>query len=162
MTEVHGRVRRAFADHESFERIADDCYELVTTPFDGRVEISPAEGGRHRFAVTVRVPTLGAVVEGDVAPVVEDGWYETFALRLEDVDGVMRRERDVTPDVEREGDDVIVEAAFEDVNERRAVDDAAALVDYVEGTYVQGVIPGYDYTDPVAGILSRAEETAGF
>ncbi|MFB6121966.1 MAG: DUF5813 family protein [Haloferacaceae archaeon] len=162
MTEVHRRVRRAFADHESFDCVDDDRYESVTTPFEGRVDVSSAEGGRHRFVVTVRVPTLSAVVEGDVASVVEDGWYETFALRLEDADGVMRRERGVDPAVERVDDAVVVEASFEDVNERRAVDDAAALVDYVEGTYVQGVIPGYDYTDPVAGLLSRAEESAGF
>jgi hypothetical protein len=162
MTEVHGRVRRAFADHESFERVDGDGYESTTTPFEGRVEVEPADEGRHRFAVTVRVPTLSAVVDGDVADVVEDGWYETFELRLEDVDGVLRRERGVVPEVERDGETVVVEAAFEDIDERRAVDDAGALVDYVEGTYVQGIIPGYDYTDPVASILSRAEETAGF
>ena len=42
----------------------------------------------------------------------------------------------------------------------RAVEDAAALVEYVEGTYVQGVIPGYEYGDPVAGLLDRARGAA--
>jgi len=56
---------------------------------------------------------------------------------------------------------VVVEFAFTDINERRGVDDAAALVNYVEGTYVQGLIPGYEYVDPVAGLVDRARQAGG-
>ncbi|MFB6305150.1 MAG: DUF5813 family protein, partial [Haloferacaceae archaeon] len=31
----------------------------------------------------------------------------------------------------------------------------------VEGTYVQGIIPGYEYTEPVASVLSEARRAAG-
>jgi len=34
------------------------------------------------------------------------------------------------------------------------------VIDYVEGTYVQGVIPGYEYGEPVAGLLDRAQQNA--
>jgi hypothetical protein len=48
-----------------------------------------------------------------------------------------------------------------DLDERRGVDDAAAFINYVEGTYVQGIIPGYDYREPVARLLDRARQDAG-
>lgn len=158
--ELPGRVRRAFDDHGSFERIDDDAYESVTTPFDATVRVAEDEG-RLRFAVTVRVPTLSAVVDGDVAEVVEEGWFETFALRIEDIGGITRTNRDLDPTIRSEGEAVVVETAFGDVNKRRGVDDAGAVIDYVEGTYVQGVIPGYEYTGPVSSLISRARETAG-
>jgi ATP phosphoribosyltransferase len=40
-----------------------------------------------------------------------------------------------------------------------AADIAKAFVEYVEGTYVEGVIPGYEYADPVAGLRQRARQT---
>lgn len=92
---------------------------------------------------------------------VEDGWYETFELRVEDIGGVFRTERDLEPTVTRQGETITVEASFEDINERRGVDDAGAVIDYVEGTFVQGIIPGYEYTEPVASIIDRARENAG-
>ncbi|MFB6155411.1 MAG: DUF5813 family protein [Haloferacaceae archaeon] len=158
MTAVPDRVARAFRDHGSFERVGDGEYESVTTPFEGVVAVAPGEDGRMAFDVTVRVPTLGEVVDGRVADVVEDGWYETFALRVADVGGVMRGERDVAPEVHRRGGEVVVEWSFEDVNERRGVDDAGALVDYVEGTYAQGIVPGYDYLPPASDIVDRARQ----
>jgi hypothetical protein len=165
MSELPGRVRRAFRDHGSFEQRDDDTFESVTTPFDGIVEASAPEGGRVGFDVTVRVPMLDEVVEGEVAEVVEEGWFETFSLRAVDVSGVTSRERDLDPTVSETVHDgtrvAVVAAAFEDIDERRGVDDAGALIDFVEGTYVQGIIPGYDYTDPVAGLIDRARQTAG-
>ena len=75
--ELPDRVRRAFADHGSFERDGDE-WTSTTTAFDGRVRAEPADEGRIRFAVTVRVPTLSAVTADEVADVVEDGWADTF------------------------------------------------------------------------------------
>lgn len=160
MSELPGRVRRAFADHTAFEQTDDATFEQTATPFDGVVEASDADG-QIRFDVEVRVPLLNSVTEDEVAAVVEDGWYETFELRVEDIGGVFRTERDLEPTVRRQLETVIVEASFEDINERRGVDDAAAVIDYVEGTFVQGIIPGYEYTEPVSGIIDQARETAG-
>jgi hypothetical protein len=159
-TELPGRVRRAFADHGSFEPAdgddAGDVWRSETTAFDGRVRAEPAADGRTRFAVTVRVPTLSAATADEVADVVEDGWAETFELRVVDVGGVTRGEHEFDPSVALGDDEIAVAFELTDINERRGVDDAGALIDFVEGTYVQGVIPGYEYAEPVAGLLSAA------
>jgi len=149
------RVRRAFRDYGSFERAAAGVYESTTTPFDARVAVE-ADGADLRFEVAVEVPMLSETVEGDVAGVVEDGWYETFERRIAEVGGITRGEQHLDPTVRREDGRAVVEASFAEVNERRGVDDAGAFVDFVEGTYVQGVIPGYDYVEPTAALLSKA------
>ncbi|QAU11531.1 hypothetical protein EKH57_01410 [Halorubrum sp. BOL3-1] len=153
--ELSDRVRRAFASHGSFERDGD-AWVSSTTAFDGRVRAEPAGEGRTRFSVTVRVPTLSGVTADEVADVVEDGWADTFERRAVDVGGVTRADRKFDPVVERDGDEIAVAYALTDINERRGVDDAGALIDFVEGTYVQGVIPGYEYTEPVSDLLSAA------
>ncbi|ELZ49576.1 hypothetical protein C464_03841 [Halorubrum coriense DSM 10284] len=158
--ELPDRVRRAFGDHGSFERDGDG-WVSTTTAFDGRVRAEPADEGRVRFAVTVRVPTLSAVAADGVADVVEDGWADTFERRAVDVGGVTRKDREFDPAVERDGDEITVSYALVDINERRGVDDAGALIDFVEGTYVQGVIPGYEYTAPVSDLLSAARQQGG-
>ncbi len=160
--EATERARRAFRSHGSFEPADDEYeYENVTTPFDAAVAVTEGGGGRGRFEVTVRAPSLDAAAADDVAPVVEDGWYETFELRVEDVGGVTKGDGDVETVVRRTDDEVVVEMAYEDLDARRGADDANALVNFVEGTYVQGIIPGYEYTDPVAGLVSRAQDAAG-
>lgn len=161
MSDIERRVERAFGDHGSFERRDGTTFESVATAFDGLVDASPADEGRIEFDVTVRVPTLDDVTEDHVAEVVEDGWFETFERRVTDVGGVTRRERDLDPTVSREVGDIVVEMNFEDIDERRGVDDAGALIDFVEGTFVQGIIPGYDYTEPVTGIISQARQAGG-
>jgi hypothetical protein len=159
MSDVPDRARRAFRDHDSFEQVDETTYEWTATAFDGRVTAG-ADGGEIAFAVTVRVPMLDAAVEDDVALVVEDGWYETFELRVEDVGGVTKKEHDFDVDVSREGSTAVVSTSFTDIDERRGVADAGAVIDYVEGTYVQGIIPGYEYTEPVSGLVQRATDAA--
>ncbi|MFC7188073.1 DUF5813 family protein [Halorubrum yunnanense] len=156
-TDLPDRVPRAFADHGSFEPAAEEgAWTSETTAFEGKVRAEPAEDGRVRFAVTVRVPTLSAATADEIADVVEEGWIETFELRVVDVGGVTRGDDEFDPDVTAGDDEVVVEFELTDINERRGVDNAGALIDFVEGTYVQGVIPGYEYVDPVAGLLSAA------
>ncbi len=150
------RVRRAFADHGSFEPDGDTVWISETTPFDGAVRAEPGTEGRIRFSVTVRVPTLSAVTADEVADVVEAGWAETFELRVVDVGGVTRGDHEFEPTVSIGDDEIVVSFELTDINERRGVDDAGALINFVEGTYVQGVIPGYEYTEPVTDILSAA------
>ncbi|WP_416840495.1 DUF5813 family protein [Haloferax sp. DFSO52] len=159
--ELPGRVHRAFGDHGSFEQVDDRTYESVTTPFEGVVCVATQDTGHVEFDVAVRVPMLSAVVADDVAEIVEDGWYETFELRLEDINGVIAGDHELDPTVRRVADEAVVETTFTDINERRGVDDAGAIIDYVEGTFVEGIIPGYEYTEPVTSILSRARDVAG-
>jgi hypothetical protein len=158
MTETSGRVARAFRDHDGFDRVDDSRFESTTTTFDAVVTATESDR-RIDYAVEVHVPPLSAAVDGDVATVVEEGWLETFELRVADADGVVRGDHDFEPTVDRTAGEVTVEFAYTDINERRGVEDAAAVVNYVEGTYVQGVIPGYDYVDPVAGLVDRARGT---
>ncbi|ELZ33298.1 hypothetical protein C474_04440 [Halogeometricum pallidum JCM 14848] len=159
MSELPDRARRALRDHDSFEKRDGSTYEWTATAFDGRVDVGE-DGGEITFDVTVRVPMLADVTADAVAPVVEDGWYETFELRVEDVGGVTKKEREFDVDVTREGTSAVVRTSLSDINERRGVEDAGAVIDYVEGTYVQGIIPGYEYTDPVAGLINRATDAA--
>ena len=161
MSELPRRVVRAFADHGSFERTSDDMWTSVTTAFAGDVAVDSDGDGRLRFETTVRVPTLSDVTVDHVAEVVEDGWAETFERRVTDVGGVIRGDHEFDPAVSRAGREIVVRYAFEEINERRAVDDAGALIDFVEGTYVQGVIPGYEYTEPVTDLLSAARSQGG-
>lgn len=166
MSELPGRVRRAFEDHPSFEPAPEPArFRSTTTPFDALVGVPAVDGETIVFEIRVRVPMLDEVTRERVADVVEDGWYETFALRVADVGGVTRIERDVSPSVRRSVDDetrvAVVEATIEDRNARRGVEDAGAIVDFVEGTYLQGVIPGYEYEEPVTDLVSRAHATGG-
>ena len=154
------RARRAADRHESLESRGEYRYAVTTTVFDADVEVGSA-GGNATFSVAVRVPMLDAVTADRVAPVVEDGWFDTFALRLEDVDGVLRGSDDVAVEVERAGDEAVVQVTIADLDANRAADDAVAVVEYVEGTYVEGVIPGYDYTEPVTDLIQQATDAAG-
>ena len=158
MSELLDRADSAFSTHDSFERDGDDAWVSTTTAFDGRVGLGTTDEGRLWLDVTVRVPVLSAVTVDEVADVVEDGWTETFERRVVDVGGVVRGDHEFDPDVNRDGETITVTFEVVDVDGRRAVDDAGALIDFVEGTYVQGVIPGYEYTDPVAGLLSAAHQ----
>ena len=153
------RARRAAAANESFESREEGGYTVSTTAFEGTVEVG-ADGGAAVFTVTVAVPMLDAVTEDEVAPVVEDGWFETFELRIGDVDGAIRGD-DATASVRQVDDEAVVEAEVRDLDATRAAADAAAVVEYVEGTYVEGIVPGYEYTEPVTLLVQRAADAAG-
>lgn len=158
MSEIPSRVHRAFGDHGSFEQLDETTYEHVSTPFAGVVDVAEREDAQIQFDVTVTVPPLDAVTEETVAEVVEDGWYETFELRITDISGVTRGDHDFEPVVAWADGEIVVEVSLSDINVARGVEDAAAVVTFVEGTYVQGIIPGYEYTDPVSSILSKARQ----
>lgn len=143
----------AFDTHDAYERDGE-TFSLSTTPFEGRVM---ADNSRYR--VTVEVPTLDGATEDAVDDVVEKGWFETFCLRLEDAPGTTRTHIDVPePTVERVEKTVVIEFEFTHDNAARAAETAKTLIEYVEGTYVEGIVPGYSYLPPVADLLSRARE----
>lgn len=152
-------AERELTTHGAFEP-TDEGFAVTTTPFDAAVSVEEANGGVD-FRVQVSVPTIDvAVADEAVAPVVREGWFETFERRLEDVDGALYASVD-EPLVSLRAESVKVEAGFRSTRPPQGVDDAKALVDYVEGTYMEGIIPGYDYDEPVASLLNRAAERSG-
>lgn len=159
------RVERTFADHPDFERTdEDEQFETPEKPFPGVVTVTEgvegdAETDVQHYRVVVRTPMLDAVVEGEeVAKVVEDGWFETLELRLEDAHTVTNADSATPPSIEREGDEVVVTVEFDREDPELAAEDALAVVEYVEGTWVQGIIPGYDYGEPAASLRQRAQQ----
>lgn len=166
MSELPDSALRAFRNHGAFEADGDGRFVATSTPFEALVDPASADGGEISFEVVVRVPMLDEVTEDDVAPVVEEGWYETLERRLHSIGGgVLSSDTDPEPTVTEtvhEGTrSAEFRAAFADIDPNRGVNDAAALVDFVEGTFVQGVIPGYNYTEPVSGILAEARRAGG-
>lgn len=156
------KAERAFGVHEAFERDGDE-FILTTTAFDGRVTAAETDDWALRYTVTVRAPMLSTAVESEVVgPAVEDGWFDTFALRLEDAPGAVRESVELSDlNVFEDDGDAVAVFAFEWGNADRAPDIAKALAEYVEGTYVEGVVPGYDYGEPVASMLSQASQGEG-
>lgn len=157
-------VDRAFRQHPAFEKTDDGEYEATTTPFEGvvtaaDVDESASQSNARKYRVVVRAPVLDSVVEGEtVAEVVEDGWFETLERRLADVHTVAETDTATPPEIRREGAEVVVTVEFARADPERAAEDAKAIIDFVEGTWVQGIIPGYDYREPAAGLLERASQ----
>ncbi|MFC3477387.1 DUF5813 family protein [Halobacterium litoreum] len=146
-------VAAEFAEHARFERTSEG---FAPTTNDWTAEIA-VDG--DAVEIEVWVPTLDAATTEPVADVVEDGWYDTFDRRVQDADGVTLADDVTVTDVSKHADDVRVALAL-DPREGKAADDALALVNYVEGTWFEGVIPGYDYTEKVQSMRNRAAQNA--
>jgi 3',5'-cyclic AMP phosphodiesterase CpdA len=154
-------VATAAADRPAFER-AGDGYRVTTTAFDARVTATPVGERAIGFAVTVEVPTLSSAVDGEVGSAVAEGWRDTFERRLAEAGTATRARVDLkTFEVESDGDTVTVVYGFEFSNAARGLDVAKTFVEYVEGTYVEGVVPGYDYLPPVSDLLAAASQGDG-
>jgi hypothetical protein len=157
MSDVAGE----FAAHGRFERRDGEAGEpegarFAPTTNDWDASVLVRDGG---VDVAVVVPTLDAATTGEVADVVADGWYETFERRVQGADSAtLADDVDVTS-VSREGGDVTVELAV-DPRAGKAADDALALVNFVEGTWFQGVVPGYDYVEEVQAMREQAAQNA--
>ena len=147
-------IERALAAHHRFEE-QDDGFVPTRTTFDATVQV-----GSEAVRVESEVPTLDAVVTGEtVAPVVEDGWFETFERRVEDVGGVTKAEDASVTDVVRGVDTVSVYTELRPTP-GTAAEDVVAVVSYVEGTWMEGIIPGYDYVDRVQRLRDQARQNA--
>ena len=158
MIDLPAPVGRALESHDAFDR-ADGGYALTTTVFETTVTAADAEGKRDgRFRVTVSLPTLDAAVADEhVADVVEDGWFETLERRLEDVFTVAHTDTHDEPVVERDAEEVQVHLEYTAWDAAEGVEDAKALIEFVEGTYAQGIIPGYEYQGEAATLLENAQ-----
>jgi len=152
---------RAFDAHEAFER-DDEGFVVTTSTFGGRVTATETEDWALSYTLEVRVPTLSATTEEAVGPAVEEGWFDTFALRLEDAPGAVRQDLSLDGfEVERVADEVVATFEFEWGNADHAPRMTKAMAEYVEGTYVEGVVPGYQYGPPVSDLLSSARGSGG-
>lgn len=160
--ELPDGVEQAFGRHDAYERADDERFELTTTVFDGTVTADNAPEWRVAYTVTVRAPTLQAATSDEVGDAVADGWFETLELRLEDAPKATRATVELDDyRIERDGHDVVTTYEFTLGNADRAADVAKAFVEYVEGTYVEGVVPGYSYEGRVADLVSDASSGGG-
>lgn len=154
------RAERALERHAAFDRDGE-AFRAATAAADARVRVEEAAPG-VTYRLVVRVPTIDAVVAGEtVADVVQAGWFETFERRLEDVGGATRGDPEPpTAVLDDAAGEVVVETAIAPDRPEGGADDVKAIVDYVEGTFVEGLIPGYTYREPAAGLLERARSSA--
>ncbi|WP_247731600.1 DUF5813 family protein [Halovivax limisalsi] len=154
-------VATALSAHDAFEPAADG-YALSTTVFDVRVTATETAGDRAgEFTVEVSLPTLSAAVVGEVADVVETDWVETFERRIADAFSVANAGTHDDPAVERSGDTLSVRLTYEAWDATEGVEDAKALAEFVEGTYAQGLIPGYEYRGAANTLRANAHERGG-
>ncbi|MEF8779028.1 MAG: DUF5813 family protein [Natronomonas sp.] len=154
------RAVRAFEGHEAFERDGK-WFEVTTTKFDGRITVRETEERALSYTLEVRAPMLSEAAEGTVGPAVEDGWFETYELRL--ADATMALREDLTLDDQRvveEAGDAVAIFEFEFENAGRVPKMAKAIAEYVEGTYMEGIVPGYEYGPPVSSLLSKARQSS--
>lgn len=150
-------IHSAFESTDAYD--VDDGYAVTTTVFDARVAVDDATTP-PTYHVHVRVPSLPAATDDEVGPTVAKSWLETFERRLEDAPQSTRARVDLDSfAVEQEGETVHIEYTFSWSNPDRAAEIAKTFVEYVEGTYVEGIIPGYDYVSPVADLLSDASQS---
>jgi len=138
----------ALATAEEFEA-TDGAYRVTTAKFEATV--TP---GDDRWSVVVEVPTIEAAVDGAVGDAVAAGWFETLERRLDGVTGVTRTDEVAPPTATREDGTVVVETSFAPSGDPAS--EALAVVNYVEGTWFQGLIPGYDYVEEVAAMRQDA------
>ncbi len=169
-TELPPPVADALAAHEAFSpRPSSDggadvddpaTYALETTVFETDITADPGTGPRDgAFSITITLPTLDAATEDHVAGVVEDDWFETLERRLADTYSVAHTGSYEGPTLERDLEAGTVTVTLEYVawDAREGVEDAKTLIEYVEGTFAQGIIPGYDYRGPAATLLANAQ-----
>jgi len=141
----------AFDRHGSLTH-REDNWAVTTTVFDATVTADP-DG---RYTVTIRVPTLEAATTDEVGEAVAADWLRTFRRRLEDAPAATRRSVELDSQTVVTGERVRVSFEFACADPAGAAEIATTLAEFVEGTYVGGVVPGYAYDPPVADLLAAA------
>jgi hypothetical protein len=156
--EIPDSARAAFEGHEAITA-TEDGYAVETTIFDGFVRASDGPEFKDTYTVTVFVPTLSAAAAEAVGPAVEEGWQDTLERRLEDAPQSTRASVDLHAlDVEQIDEELQIALTFEWGDADRAADIAKTFVEYVEGTYVEGIVPGFEYEPPVSDLLANASQ----
>lgn len=160
MTEtIPDEAREAFESHDWIVK-TEEGFAVETTVFDGFVTASEGPDWKHTYTVTVYVPTIGEAAADSVGDAVEDGWQETLERRLEDAPKATRAQVQLHRfDIDSLGEELQITYTFEWGEPSRATAIAKTFVEYVEGTYVESIIPGYEYEPPVADLLSSASHS---
>ena len=157
MTDIPADVERAFEAHDSLTVQGEDV-TVATTAFDGTVTASAGEAG-VRYTVRVEVPTLDAATADEVGDAVAADWLRTLRRRLEGAPKATRVTVELDSfTVDTEGKTAHIEYEFTHRRPSTAAAVATTFVEYVEGTYVEGIVPGYEYEQPVASLLSQASQ----
>ncbi|MFW6384495.1 MAG: DUF5813 family protein [Halodesulfurarchaeum sp.] len=142
----------AFRSAPGYEERSPDTFELRGLDFEGRVIVRDGTP-----ILQQELPTLdGAVVGETVAAVVEEGWLETFRRRVTDVTGATGHEIG-DPAVEQQGQTVEVRIPIK--AGAKGPEAARHAATFVEATWVEGIVPGYEYEPRVQAIRDRAHST---
>ena len=159
MTDIPADVRQAFEEHDSLApRSRDAGAAVTTTVFDGTVTASAGETG-VACTVHIAVPTLDAATADEVGDAVAADWLRTLRRRLRDAPKATRVTVELDSfTLDTEGETVRVEYEFTHDNPSTAAAVATTFVEFVEGTYVEGIVPGYEYERPIASLLSQASQ----
>ncbi len=159
--EMPERAVRAFDAADAFESV-DRGFAVTTTRFDAHVIATETDEWALSYTLEVRAPMLSSATADPVGPAVEEGWFETYELRLEDAPRAVRDDVELSDHrVLEEAGEAVAVFEFEHGNADRAPAIAKAITEYVEGTYMEGIVPGYDYGPPVSEMLSRARSSGG-
>jgi len=140
------------------------AYAVESTAFDAVVTATPSDGVGHRYEVVVQIPSLDAATADHVGPAVQSGWFETMERRLAEAPKATRATVDLSQfrlATVEDAEALRVTYAFEYGDADRAATIAKTFVEYVEGTYVESTIPGYEYEDAVGDLLATATGTGG-
>lgn len=157
-------VRQAFESHDAFEeRSTAGTYDCTTTSFEVVATATEHDNEGRDATVQVRIdlPQLDAVTEEEVGSAVAEGWAESLERHLTDAADVAEVDAERGPAVERTADRLELTVGFPVWTASSGVEDAKTIIEYAEGTYVQAIVPGYTYQEPVAGLLSRASDRGG-
>ena len=131
-----------------------DTYTVSTAALDNEIAVAYGE-----LVVTVTMPSLEEIVaDDDPADVVVEGWFDGLKPHLLDADSVTSYELVAEPSVAHGSTDVEATYRLAGDDAELLVSDAKAIVDYVVGSYLQSAIPGYEYDDPMRGLLGKARE----
>ncbi|PNW33234.1 UNVERIFIED_CONTAM: hypothetical protein BEN50_18895, partial [Euhalothece sp. KZN 001] len=139
MDDPAGAARDALGRASTAVPTEAGSFSLEVTVFTISVEPSSVDG-QPAFDLRVLVPPLGMVTEEPIPSVVEDEWFRTFELRLADIAGATRGHRSLAVDTERGPAMIAVDITVADQNLDRALADITAVAEYIEGTYVEGLI----------------------
>lgn len=156
-TDLPAEVAAAFDNHDSLTTRKGSGV-VTTTAFEGTVTADTRDGPTA-YTVTVEVPTIESATSGEVGDAVAADWLRTLRRRLEDAPTATRAAVDLDSfEVGTHEDTVHIEYSFSYTSPARAANIATAFVEFVEGTYVEGIVPGYEYESPVADLLSQASQ----
>jgi hypothetical protein len=154
-------AKRAFRSHDAYEEVDEGTFEVTTTAFDATVTAQEDPEGDIEYVVRVAAPMLDTAVVGEtVGQALEEGWFETYERRLEDAPNATRATVDLRSyEVGIQDGDAVATYVLGLDSVGAAPRVLKAIAEYAEGTYLEGIVPGFEYDEPVAGLLQQARQS---